>query len=175
MATGRRNGYLSARADGKLVLDAFDETLKNGRAGVYAQGGNVSDFAVSFGQPRPTWAKVPELYEVEQQAATMGSWSTPQGFWLASGAGAGQTWEHKGEFWGDSEITFPLPDISGDKSAQLTLGALKVKFGGGKVSVGEASGSLEKVKAGALMEIARRGNWVIVRADGKVVLASKIN
>lgn len=168
------NGYLSARADGKLVLDAFDETLKSGRAGVYAQGGSVSDFAVSFVQPRPTWARVPELYEVEQQAATMGSWSTPQGFWLASGAGAGQTWEHKGEFWGDSEIRFPLPDISGDKSAQLTLGALKVKFGGGKVTVGEQSGALTNVKAGALMEVARRGNWVIVRADGKVVLASKI-
>ena len=171
---GEENGYLSARADGKLVLDTFDETLQNGRAGVYAQGGSVSDFAVSFGQPRPTWAKVPELYEVEQQAATMGSWSTPQGFWLASGAGAGQTWEHKGEFWGDSEIQFPLPDISGDKSAQLTLGALNVKFGGGKVSVGEASGSLQNVKPGAMMEVARRGNWVIVRADGKVVLASKI-
>ncbi len=167
------NGYLSARADGKLVLDAFDETLVDGRAGVYAQGGNVSDFAVTFMQPRRTWAKVPELYEVEQQAATMGSWSTPQGFWLASGAGAGQTWEHKGEFWGDSAINFPLPDISGDKSAQLTLGTMKVKFGGGKVSVGESSGSLANVKPGAPMEVARRGNWVIVRADGKAVLASK--
>lgn len=171
---GEENGYLSARADGKLVLDAFDETLKDGRAGVYAQGGSVSDFAVSFNGPRATWAKVPELYEVEQQAATMGSWSTPQGFWLASGAGAAQTWEHKGEFWGDSAINFPLPDVSGDKSAQLTLGALSVKFGGGKVVVGENSGALKDVKAGAMMEVARRGNWVIVRADGKVVLASKI-
>ena len=168
------NGYLSARADGKLVLDAFDESLKDGHAGVYAQGGDVSDFAVSFMQPRRTWAKVPELYEVEQQAATMGSWSTPQGFWLASGAGAGQTWEHKGEFWGDSAINFPLPDVSSDKSAQLTLGTLVVKFGGGKVSVGENSGALKDVKTGAQMEVARRGNWVIVRADGKVVLASKI-
>ena len=171
---GEENGYLSARADGKLVLDTFDETLPNGRAGVYAQGGSVSDFAVSFMQPRPTWAKVPELYEVEMQAATMGSWSTPQGFWLASGAGAGQTWEHKGEFWGDSEISFPLPDISGDKSAQLTLGTLTVKFSGGKVAVGENSGSLANVKSGAKMEVARRGNWVIVRADGKVVLATKV-
>ena len=170
---GEENGYLSARADGKLVLDAFDETLKNGRAGIYAQGGSVDDFAVSFMQMRPTWAKVPELYEVEQQAATMGSWSTPQGFWLASGAGANQTWEHKGEFWGDSEIQFPLPDLSGDKSANLTLGTLIVKFGDGKVAVGEQSGSLADVKAGAPMEIARRGNWVIVRAGGKVVLASK--
>ncbi len=171
---GQENGYLSARADGKLVLDAFDETLKNGRAGVYAQGGSADDFAVSFNKARPTWAKVPELYEVEQQAATMGSWSTPQGFWLASGAGAGQTWEHKGEFWGDSEIRFPLPDVSGDKSAQLTLGALKVKFGDGKVSVDENSGALKDVKAGAMMEVARRGNWVIVRADGKVVLATRV-
>lgn len=171
---GKERGYLSARADGKLVLDAFDETLKTGRAGVYAQGGSVDDFAVGFEQPRPTWAKVPELYEVEQQAATMGSWSTPQGFWLAAGAGANQTWEHKGEFWGDSEIRFPLPDISGDKSANLTLGALKVKFGLSQVAVGDAKGSLAGVKAGALMEVARRGNWVIVRADDKVVLASKV-
>ena len=170
---GDENGYLSARADGKLILDAFDESLKGGRAGVYGQGGGVDDFAVNFAKARPTWAKVPELYEVEQQAATMGSWSTPQGFWLVSGAGARQTWEHKGEFWGDSAIQFALPDISGDKSAQLTLGSLIVKFAGGKVSVGEASGSLQNVKAGAKIEVARRGNWVIVRADGKVVLATK--
>ena len=171
---GDDNGYLSARADGQLVLDAFDETLKGGRAGVYGQGGNVDDFAVNFVKPRLTWAKVPELYEVEQQAATMGSWSTPQGFWLASGAGAGQTWEHKGEFWGNSEIRFPLPDVSGDKSAQLTLGSLIVKFAGGQVKVGEASGSTQEVKAGAMIEVARRGNWVIVRADDKVVLATNI-
>ena len=171
---GEENGYLSARDNGELVLDAFDETLPDGRAGVYAQGGSVDNFAVSFDKPRPTWAKVPELYEVEQQAATMGSWSTPQGFWLASGAGAKQTWEHKGEFWGDSEISFPLPDLSGDKSAQLTLGTLDVKFDANQVAVGDAKGSLQAVKAGAKMEVARRGNWVSVRADGKVVLATKV-
>ena len=171
---GEERGYLSARADGKLVLDAFDETLKNGRAGVYAQNASVDDFAVSFAQSRPTWAKVPELYEVEQQAATMGSWSTPQGFWLASGAGANQTWEHKGEFWGDSEIQFPLPDLSGDKSARLTLDTLIINLSADKVQVGAQSGSLADVKPGARMEVARRGNWVIVRAEGKVVLASKI-
>ena len=172
---GEENGYLSARADGKLVLDAFDETLKNGRAGVYAQSGGVGNFAVKFDTTRPTWAKVPELYEVEQQAATMGSWSTPQGFWLASGAGAKQTWEHKGEFWGDSAIEFPLPDLSGDKTANLTLGALDVKFGADKVSLGATNGSLQNVKAGALMEVARRGHWAIVRADGKVVLVTRVS
>ena len=172
---GEENGYLSARADGKLVLDAFDQTLPDGRAGVYAQNGSVGNFAVKFDATRPTWAKVPELYEVEQQAATMGSWSTPQGFWLASGAGAAQTWEHKGEFWGDSEINFPLPDLSGAKSAQLTLGTLNIKFDADQVSVGDDKGSLKDVKAGAKMEVARRGNWVIVRADGKVVLATKVS
>ena len=171
---GEENGYLSARADGKLILDAFDETLPDGRAGVYAQGGSVQNFAVKFDTTRPTWAKVPELYEIEQQAATMGSWSTPQGFWLASGAGAKQTWEHKGEFWGDSAINFPLPDLSGDKSAQLTLGTLDVKLNANQVAVGDSKGSLKDVKTGAKMEVARRGNWVIVRADGKVVLASKV-
>ena len=171
---GDENGYLSARAGGKLVLDAFDETLKSGRAGVYGQGGSVDDFAVKFARARPTWAKVPELYEVEQQAATMGSWSTPQGFWLASGAGNGQTWEHKGEFWGDSAVTFPLPDLSGDKSAQLTLGTLNIKLSAANVSVGASDGSLQNVKAGAPMEVARRGNWVIVRAEGKVVLATRV-
>ena len=166
-------GYLSARADGKLVIDAFDDSLQSGRAGVYAQGGSVDDFAVNFARERATWAKVPELYEVEQQAQTMGSWSTPQGFWLASGAGAAQTWEHKGEFWGDSEIRFTLPDLSGGKSASLTLGALKVKFEADKVSVGEQSGDLKGIAKGAPVEVERRGHWVIVRADDKVVLASR--
>lgn len=175
---GDEGGYLSARADGKLVLDAFDETLKNGRAGVYAQDSSVDDFAVTFARPAATWAKVPELYEVEQQAATMGSWSTPQGFWVASGAGTtnktGLTWEHKGEFWGDSQVQFPLPDLSGGKSAQLTLGQVKVKFEADAVTVNESQGALRGVAAGAPVEVARRGNWIIVRAGGKVVLASRV-
>ena len=174
---GDERGYLSARVDGKLVLDAFDDKLKGGRAGVYAQSGSVGDFTVSFARAQPTWAKVPELYEVEQQAATMGSWSTPQGFWVASGAGEGGklglTWEHKGEFWGDSQVGFPLPDLSNGKSAQLSLGATKVKFADGTVSVGEAKGDLKGVAAGAVVEVARRGNWVIVRAGERVLLASR--
>ena len=170
---GDENGYLSARVGGKLVLDAFDQTLPAGRAGIYAQNGSVDDFALNFAPARATWAKVPELYEIEQQAATMGSWSTPQGFWLASGAGAAQTWEHKGEFWGDSEIRFPWPNLSGDQSAQLTLGALQLRFAGDKVTVGSSSGSLQNVKPGTTIEVARRGHWVIVRADDQVVLATK--
>ena len=170
-------GYLSARVGGKLVLDAFDETLAGGRAGVYAQGGSVDNFAVNFAQTRQTWAKVPELYEVEQQAATMGSWSTPQGFWVASSADAGGktglTWEHKGEFWGDSEVRFSLPDLGNGKSAQLTLGAVKVRFESAKVSVGDQSAPLQAAP-GAKIEVARRGSFVIVRAGDKVVLAARV-
>ena len=169
------DGYLSARVDGKLVLDTFDTSLGGGRAGVYAQGGRVGDFAVHFAQPKTTWAKVPELYEVEQQAATMGSWSTPQGFWVATNGDAktGLIWEHKGEFWGNSEVRFALPDLKDGKSAQVTLGGVTVQFTADAVTLGSAKGAL-KAPAGAPVEVARRGNWVIVRAAGRVVLANRV-
>lgn len=84
------NGYLKASVDvagvSKLVVDAFDETIPNGRAGLYGHRGGqgttrLSTFAVEFPRARTTWAKVPDLYELERQAVTMGGWSTPEGFW----------------------------------------------------------------------------------------------
>lgn len=83
------NGYLKATAGGTRIVDAFDESLKAGRAGVYAQNGSsgatqLRAFGVEFPEARPTWAKVPELYVEERQAETMGGWSTPQGFWSSA-------------------------------------------------------------------------------------------
>jgi hypothetical protein len=80
-------GYLQASLNGRRIVDAFDESLRGGRAGLYAQRGAVGtpqirDFTVHFVPARATWAKVPELYVEERQAETMGGWSTPQGFWV---------------------------------------------------------------------------------------------
>jgi hypothetical protein len=83
------DGYLKATAGGTRIVDAFDESLKAGRAGVYAQNGSsgaaqLRAFGVEFPEVRPTWAKVPELFVEERQAETMGGWSTPQGFWASA-------------------------------------------------------------------------------------------
>jgi len=146
---GDDNGYLSVQVNGTTVLDAFDTSLPAGRAGLYAQAGvndapELSHFAVEFPQHKATWAKVPDLYELDTQAQTMGSWSTPQGFWVPASDFGGTTpdtttpavapapatgttpavaddntlW-HKGEFWGDDTLRFELPDLSGGKNVKL--------------------------------------------------------
>jgi len=87
------NGYLRASIETdssrELVLDAFDETISDGRAGLYGRRGaqgtpKLSAFSVEFPRAHVTWAKVPDLYELERQAETMGGWSTPEGLWAPS-------------------------------------------------------------------------------------------
>lgn len=208
------DGYLRAQIANaelgeQLVVDAFDVSLAQGRAGIMAQNGTgaakVSNFSVEWPQNSSKWAKVPELYEVESQAQTMGGWSTPQGFWIArpnsekspatGNATAGNAtpgnaalsnavW-HKGEFFGDENLQFALPDLSGDKTLQLlfkgatgekltlTLGqkdALTANLSDGKRSWDGAA----KIAAGAKIEIARRGTFFIVRSGETVVLAARI-
>jgi hypothetical protein len=188
------NGYLSARVGDELVVDAFDASLKAGRAGIYAQNGKnaakIADFAVEFPRGGSNWAKVPDLYEVEQQAQTMGGWSTPQGFWVARRSESKTAPEnvlwHKGEFFGDEDVRFALPDLSGNKtlkmffgspqSAKLTLvlsqkeGRLNAALSDGKANwSGQAA-----VATGAALEIARRGHFFIVRSGESVILAQRV-
>ncbi len=139
------DGYLQARVDGKAIIDAFDESFKTGRAGLFAQRGasgapQVRNFVVEFPRQRATWAKVPELYEQERQAETMGGWSTPQGFWVNSSPVAdsktpvatsnapttspkpdNKTLWHKGTFWGDGRLQFNLPDLGNNKTFDVLL------------------------------------------------------
>ncbi|HEX9997418.1 MAG TPA: hypothetical protein VGB45_09765 [Abditibacterium sp.] len=186
---GSERGYLSAKIGDELIVDAFDTTLKSGRAGIYAQNGKtaarVSDFSVEWSQKTSNWAKVPALYEVEQQAQTMGGWSTPQGFWIARTGEASKTLWHKGEFFGEEDLRFALPDLSGDKKMQLVFAAqnggkltlilsqkdaLLAELADGK-SNWNGSAKLEK---GAPIEIARRGNFFITRCGETVVLAARV-
>jgi hypothetical protein len=79
-------GYLEASAGETRIVDAFDESLPDGHAGIYAMRGaqgvpTVASFMVEFPRPRATWSQVNDLYEDARQAETMGEWSTPQGFW----------------------------------------------------------------------------------------------
>jgi len=151
------DGYLKAsvevNGDMRTVLDAFDETITAGRAGLYGQRGSQEspltvDFAVEFPRTHATWAKVPDLYEDNRQAETMGGWSTPEGLWVpanpldsvqpkaavpvataASSTMPGGTpvasnrilW-HKGAFWGDDSIRFKLPKLTAGQTATLVLG-----------------------------------------------------
>jgi hypothetical protein len=153
------DGYLSAWANGQRVLDAFDVQLREGRAGLWAlkstSAPTFGQFSVSFPLQRPTWAKVPELYVAEQQAETMGGWSTPQGFWLparplganatpisspspapaapasAAPAGAATTLWHKGTFWGDDRLKFKVPDLKAEQSFAILLDSPDQASGGG--------------------------------------------
>jgi len=171
-------GYLCARCDGETEVDAFDTRRGAGRAGLWAQnGGEAREFSVEFPRPRPTWAKVPALYEVEQQAETMGSWSTPKGFWIASAQNGATTLEHKGRFWGDETLRFQLPDLSGGKTAYISLGKTEVSLdanGAKIVSNGKTQGGKTNWKIGAPVEIAGRGGFVIVRSGEEVVVVSRV-
>ena len=171
-------GYLSAKCDGQLVLDAFNADRVTGRAGIWAQNGaQASAFSVEWPRIRPTWAKVPAIFEVEQQADTMGGWSTQRGFWIAQRANGVSTLEHKGRFWGDETLRFPLPDLSGGKNATVSLGAVSVSLdaNGAKVTGGtQAATGKATLKTGAKMEIAQRGHFIIVRADDTVVVAARV-
>ena len=175
---GNERGYLSARCDGELVLDAFNTERPSGRAGLWAQNGALArDFSVEWPQVRPTWAKVPALYEVEQQAETMGGWSTPKGFWVADVQNGATTLEHKGKFWGDETVRFALPDLSGGKTAKISLGKIEVSLdqSGAKVQKGDkAASGKSDWKAGAPVEIAQRGGFVIVRSGETVVVAARV-
>ncbi|BCM89180.1 hypothetical protein IAD21_01024 [Abditibacteriota bacterium] len=171
-------GYLSAKCDDELVVDAFNADRQAGRAGVWAQNGALArSFSVEWPQTRPTWAKVPAIFEVETQAETMGGWSTPRGFWIAQKQGDVSTLEHKGRFWGDETLRFPLPDLTGGKTATVSFGKVSVSLdsAGAKVSGGAkpASGKAE-LKTGAKVEISQRGNFVIVRADDAVIIAARV-
>ena len=171
-------GYLAARCDGELVTDAFNADRGAGRAGIWAQGGaRARSFSVEWPSARPTWAKVPAIFEAETQAETMGGWSTPKGFWIAQTANGTSTLEHKGRFWGGETLRFPLPDLSGGKTATVALGKISVSLdaSGAKVAgTGTSASGKADLKTGAKVEIAQRGNYVIVRADDTVVVAARV-
>lgn len=189
---GGDNGYLSAKIGDELIVDAFDTTLAGGRAGIYAQNGatpaRITAFSVEFPTVTSNWAKVPELYEVEQQAQTMGGWSTPQGFWVARSdektTPEPAVW-HKGEFFGDEDLKLTLPDLSGGKTLKLIFApktgnrltlslsqkeALNVDLTDGQKSW---NGKAPLTK-GAPLEISRRGTFLIVRSGATVVLAARV-
>lgn len=131
------HGYLQAACDGKLIVDAYDDSLGAGRAGLYAQAAGkrpeISQFMVEFPRRRPTWAKVPDLYGDDKQAITMGGWSTPQGLWVnepitttvsstpAATPGDTKTYWHKGTFWGDRSIRFKMPKLDAGQSVVLVF------------------------------------------------------
>ena len=136
--------YLRASNESGRVIDAFDTDLTMGRPGILASAGQntparIAAWSVTFPEKRPTWAKVPELYEAEQQAETMGGWSTPEGFWLparpvADGAPAPvvktdakaddkkpDTLWHKGAFWGDGQLKFQVPALTDKQQFAVLL------------------------------------------------------
>jgi len=74
-------GYLSVAVNGRRTLEAFDMTLKSGRAGLFA-----SEVAsASFGPVKVDWPleKPPllTLNEVFEQEISMGNWSSPESEW----------------------------------------------------------------------------------------------
>lgn len=133
------NGYLKVTTgeEKTLFVDAYDETLPAGKAGIYAKKNSASmprfnGVLVHFPQQRQVWAKVPDLYVDPLQAETMGEWSTPQGAWIPVSPTSpkddkvdvknAKTLWNKGLFWGDGDVTFKLPALAKDQKVELLLG-----------------------------------------------------
>lgn len=187
------DGYLSGTLDGVRVADAFDESLKSGRAGLWSwrstSAPTFGAFAVRFADARPTWAKVPELYNDAKQAETMGGWSTPEGFWLPTNpmastaeisakpedkaAGAAKppaTMWHKGTFWGDGSMKFKAPNLSGDQSFIVLLDSPRAS------GSDKDSGPMQlafTVKDGALQSALTRSGEAKPLASGGVKIEGK--
>jgi hypothetical protein len=159
---GSERGYLKGNVEmgdaNVRVLDAFDTSLQNGRAGLYAQRGaqgvpTLKNFAVEFPRERKTWAVVPDLYATDREATTMGGWSTPEGLWLpstpvstAKAADPGdKTFWHKGTFWGDGDVRVKLPDLQAGQNLTLYFSGLSREKSAAplKLSLQNAAGSLK--------------------------------
>ncbi len=184
------DGYLSATVDGTRVADAFDDSLKSGRAGLWSRRASTAPtfgaFAVRFPDVRPTWAKVPELYNDARQAETMGGWSTPEGFWLptnpmadpnaalatqvsAKPADASKlptTMWHKGTFWGDGGMKFKVPELSAAQSFVILLDGPSSK-------AGNEMQLAFMVKDGALQCSLTQGSQATPVANGSVKIEGK--
>lgn len=140
---GSERGYLQGRVEqdqkSVRILDAFDESLPAGRAGIYAQRGAggipaLRNFQIEFPREKKTWSVVPDLYSISGQPETMGIWSTPEGLWLPAQpvktstpatpdiAGGDKTFWHKGAFWGDGDVRVKLPALPAGQNLILLFG-----------------------------------------------------
>jgi hypothetical protein len=108
---GSRNGYMWASIDNVRMLDAVDFELPAGRAGFQPASGEGSLFQsitiAPIPVPEPTDGLTQEFTEVQKHPDMQG-WAGPYHAWESAQLGQGAGYWHKGDLYGDTDISVPL-------------------------------------------------------------------
>jgi hypothetical protein len=130
----RSAGMMSVLADGKLIAQMVDESLRAGRPGLWAQSAVAVEFRdpVMFFPPEPVAPKVAPKMEED---ALMVGWASPSGEWPPTlNAGTIEYW-NTGEFFGDATVEYPWDrNAFGDGKLEIALRTELRKFESGYIA-----------------------------------------
>jgi hypothetical protein len=136
-------GAITAFAGDEIVAQTADETLKNGRVGLWAQGAPTSSFreVVMFLPPEEDAPKVPPKMEAD---ALMVGWASPAGEWPPRKTDAGLEFWNTGEFFGDAMLEYSWrPNLIGENAVEWALRADDEKFKSGYLLRAEGKSNLK--------------------------------
>jgi hypothetical protein len=164
-----KSGAITAFSNNEIVAQAADETLKNGRVGLWAQGAPTSSFqnVVMFLPPEEDAPKVPPKMEAD---ALMVGWASPAGEWPPRKTQSGLEFWNTGEFFGDAMLEYSWrPNLIGANAVEWALRADGEDFKSGYVLRAEGKDNL-KISLSRGEEILKTG-----QADLKSLEAGDAN
>jgi hypothetical protein len=190
------NGLVSGLVNGQgVVRAASNAALSRGRAGLFAEDSAAAfdDFVMTFPKPDEPVLTLNEVFAGEK---SMAEWSMSESDWTVrqergTGASVTHSYWHRADFPGDVEMETILPG-KGEESAAfssfgLTVGADEESVGSGyrlMVEGEPASATLFRLEQAVerldlpsgvpgTVSLTRRGQFILVHADGKRILAHR--
>lgn len=136
-------GAVTAFIGDEIVAQAADETLRNGRVGLWSQGATAVSFrdVVMFLPLEPDAPKVAAKFESD---ALMVGWASAAGEWPPLKTEKGLEFWNTGEFFGDASVEYAWkPSISGQGAVEWALRANDKDFASGFVLRAEGQDTLK--------------------------------
>ncbi len=188
-------GLITGYLDGKRVLDAWDAGARSGRIGLQVDGGGEGLFDNVYVTmlPSPRIARVAKEFTEGDEHWEMVEWASTRAPWLKPEDEESGVWWTKGEYFGDKSIVFEIPRVAAsagevtvrldaepdEAGSGLTLiiatergaASLNVALLAGDEQIGETTVEVESDPCPVRFE--RKGTWVVVTIDGKVVFNEK--
>jgi hypothetical protein len=191
------DGVLRGYIDDAPVLDAVDPPTVGGAIGLYAKGTDGAQFsalAVSFPKP-PQPAHVGKEFTDPGEHPEMAEWASTRHAWVQPATlEPGAVWWSKGDYFGDTSVTFALRFIGlRDGTLRVTLGGkpddpkaglhllltaskgsrtLKAQVTSGEAAVGE--GQVDLTESSCRVQFSHEGDAVIVRVDDQPLIAKEV-
>jgi len=186
--------YLAGVLGNTRVVDAVLQGPLRGGAGLYAEGAAGASFRMARMEHLPvrTMARVTKEYTDSEEHFEMVEWATTRNPWIKPPDDANpKVWWTKGDYYGPLQVKFELKQlgqiegamkvtIEGDRNdptagALLTITAtrgtrklaFKLEAGGKELGTAEA----EPASDHCPISIERRGDYVVVTADGKILIS----